>query len=439
MATPTKEPRRRTYRSTTLNLASKHCARAVDFSEEGVPYERNVFQVGVAAHAILQALGTATKRENRKLTETETLAISDATCRALIEFGRREEGYSEPPLAPDHVFAGRDLALSWLIWHDLSPTAHYEIGLAVDADWNPVPWRDPRVRFRGILDVLDSGAIEDEETSAGLLLIRDYKSAWSADASELDTVQRRSQVLLAYAHRGVFADVGEPGAIRTEIGNLRMGKLFEDTIVLDDAGLALLAQWRRDVSSTMDALDAQRPTLDGRRPASPGAGCYGCPFIHACDDAHDYLENTRVPGTAERRSIQYAIACSLKDRLADMLRADSAEGPIEIPNGVVGTIAKQQRALTDEGPMKLADEWALQAGGDAETVEPWLRGFARAADLGVTNAEKVCRKLFPGRSDKAERDRFLAEITEQRIERRFGVWPAKDVPATMAETKTEGL
>lgn len=403
------------YRPTTLNMASKHCVRSVDFMQAGTPYDRRLFEAGVSAHAILQALGEATKLRGDLALEDQE-AIADATCRALIEFGRVEEDLREPPLSADMVFEGRELALNYAANAPLSPTAHYELGLAVDADWNPVPFSDPTARLRCILDVLDKDEEADEESSSRVLLVKDYKSAWPTDESELTTVQRKSQVCVAIAHFGAEYDV-----IRPEVVNLRTGKTFARPIYLEHEP-HVIEQWRRDLTSLMDALDAQGAR--GRRPASPGAGCMGCPFLSVCDDAQNYIEDTRIPGTAERRAIAYAVAVSQMVRLKEMLQADTANGPVEIPRGVVGTVGKLQRVLKPEAYGALADEFSLAAREQAEIVSPVLRGFAKGSRLSVGNAEELCKLLFPGKSDRAERERFLNEITTTEVVRRFGIHDA---------------
>src|SRR5436190_15377102 len=262
----------RLYRPTWLNAASRHCARAVDFHEQGGPYDRSVYQAGTAAHAVLQAIGEAT-RANGELSYDHMQAVADATAGALIEFGRVEEGVQEPPLSPDSVYEGRTLALNFALDNPLSPTAEFEVGLAVDADWNPVAFDAPEARLRCILDLRDRSTASDEESAYDVLTVEDYKSAWPTDESELETVQRKAQGLVALAHAET-----QPDVLRLRVHNLRTGKTFtRDLFLAYDETQAELAQWRRDVGGLMDRLD--KMAARGMRPASPGAGCMGCPFL----------------------------------------------------------------------------------------------------------------------------------------------------------------
>lgn len=397
------------YRPTGLRLASKHCPAALSFFEAVTAYDRRPFEAGVAAHAVLQAIGEATKVRG-PLDEKAMEQVSDATCRALIEFGRVEEGVKEPPLSADLVFEGRELALTYAVNFPLSQTAHYEIGLAVDAEWQAVQFDAPEARLRCILDVLDIEEAGDEESVYHALIVTDYKSAWPTDASELETIQRRAQALVAVAHFGTEFDV-----LRRRVVNLRNLKTFEDELHFAHGGLDVLDQWRRDLAGTMEALDAQAKL--GRRPASPGAGCQGCPYLLRCDDAQRYIEDTRTPGTARQRAEQYCVAVGTMERLRELLREDTAESPIPVRNGLVGTVGKPKRVLTEDATTKLCDEWGIgESDGRA-------RGFAKASRLTPTNADELAKVLFPGRANAKERERFMGEITTTVIDRKFGIHP----------------
>lgn len=399
------------YRPTTLNLASRHCPRAIDFYEQRTPYDRSVYATGTAAHAVLQALGERSRSLGAELSEKDVREVADAACRALIEFGRKEEGEQEPPLAPDAVFAGRDLALNQYALAPLSPFAFYEIGLAVDADWQPVEFDAPTARLRCILDVLEIREDFGEESSSKVLEIVDYKSSWQAGEEELETTQRKAQACVAFAHFGEGVD-----RIEIRVPNLRTFRAAARSVVLEHGGREELAQWQRDVEELMDASDKQ--ALRGRRPARPGKGCNGCPYLLACDDAQRYMEDTRIPGTPLQRAEMYCVAVATMDRVRDMLRDDTEEAPIEVHNGVVGTVGSPKRVLTETGYRRLAEEWEL-SGGE-------LAGFAKALALTPSNAEALAKVLFPQKADKNDREALLAEVTAQTITRRFGIHPPQD-------------
>ena len=129
------------WRSTTLGLAEKHCPRTLDFYEAGAPYDRSQFAVGTAAHAVLEDLGKASAARQRYFHfEEDYRDIVQETCRRLIEEGRDFEGEPEPPLPSDAVWAGRDLALSYVDERPMPPDAKYEVGLAVNRQWQLCPY-----------------------------------------------------------------------------------------------------------------------------------------------------------------------------------------------------------------------------------------------------------------------------------------------------------
>ena len=114
-----------TQRPTTLRLFATCCPMAVQHYEDGTPQDRSIFATGTAAHDVLHALAV-----NGPDSVDDTVA-------ALLTAGR--EGVdAEPPLHPDPVFAGRDLALAhYERTMGVLGTDHalYELGLAVSDDW----------------------------------------------------------------------------------------------------------------------------------------------------------------------------------------------------------------------------------------------------------------------------------------------------------------
>jgi hypothetical protein len=103
-----------TYRPTSLRLASRHCPSAVVFYEQDRAYFRDHFAVGIAAHAVLEALGHARRQIHEQSQPWEQIeVIADRVAKQLMTTGRTFDGRSEPPLSPDAVVEGRDLALRW--------------------------------------------------------------------------------------------------------------------------------------------------------------------------------------------------------------------------------------------------------------------------------------------------------------------------------------
>jgi hypothetical protein len=396
-----------TYRSTLLRLASEHCPRALDFAEAGAPYDRSQFYTGNAAHHVLQAIGERTNETGRPLTSTEAETVARATCEQLIAEGREFDGAPEPPLPPDAVFAGRDLALAYLDGHALYPGGKYEIGMAVDASWASTNYTSPQAHVRGILDRYEIVDESGEEPGARVDVHTDYKSAWNAGPDLLDSLQLKLQTLLVDAAGPGFT----PGIIRRRVVNLRTGgEWHADIYPNEDDGRQTLDGWRRDIDATIRALEHRDAT--GRRPAAPGIGCYGCPYLLQCPEALDLMGTT---DTIEDRAKQYVVASALRDALAKGLRRDTAAGAVVVNGGEVGYIAKTKRTLTDGGPSALLDRWELEQ-GEGRTNE-----LLRVMGVGVTQAENVAKFLgMMGREGKSARDAFMAEITELETVAEFG-------------------
>lgn len=396
------------WRPTSLQLVGDHCARALDFSEQDVPYDGTIFATGTAAHSILHACGELARKLRREPSIPECEDVARAICSALIGTGRTEDWQREPPISPDAAWAGRDLAIEYLFYGGtLSPTAHYEIGLALDANGNACDYRAPEAALRCILDVLDAGEELDEESSFQTLIVRDYKSAWSTGPDELTTLQRKAQAVAAVRHFGGGADL-----LRLEVVNLRTRKTFSETVHLAEER-QVIDGWWSDLVTTMKAVDSERDN-QGRRIASPGGNCMGCPYVLHCEAAREWLDRSGLPGTAVERARAFAVAKARVEFLQEYVKADTDEAPIPVDDKhVVGTVAKETAALKDDAYSTMAAEWEL-AGGD-------LAGFASALDLKVRNAEELAKVLFRERGDRAERDRWTDSLIEPRIDRKFGV------------------
>lgn len=397
----------RAYRSSALRMASRHCPAVLDHLDNGTPYERRGFEVGVAAHAVLQAVGEATNTADRALVDAEIDRVAGEVAARLIGSGRSFDGTPEPPMVADNAWHGRDLALSWLRFHPVEPGAYYETPLAASATWEAVPYASGLARYRGILDERRITEDGDEEQGWQTVVVRDHKSAWSEGEEWLDSLQARGYAVLAWVHH--------PAAkvIRLELAHLRLCKLWTREIQVDEEGAALLRQWRDDLTQTMGALDAPEA-----RAATPGVGCAGCPFLGRCDAARAYYAGGDIPETGEARAVAYAVLEALRERMAGLLKEDTAEAPLAIPGGVVGTVGRRQRCATVDAPGVLWEAWQAQR-GDA-------LGLLYRLGLGVKAIESVAKYLYPERGDKPLREDLVDQCTGVEIARRFGVWPNKE-------------
>ena len=399
------------YHATGISLVSRACPFALELQERGVPADRSVYQVGIAAHAILEGVSLCTNECNRELTPEEVNCAALGVCERLMSVGRSYDGKGEPPMSPESVFAGQEVALAWLAWNPIQPGGKVELGLGLDAQGQPTDyWKGDGLTIRTILDEVRIIREADEESARTVLAVRDYKSAWSTDADELETLQRRIQAVAAWRYFGP-ADV-----LRLDVCNLRLGKVYTKELYREDGLDAQIEEWWGQVAATVRALNAQKAL--GPRPAAPGRSCLACPYIGACEHALDYVERAGMHNTPEKRATAYCVATAMREELGRQLRIDTEEGPVKVAGGLVGTVAKEKTKLKADGYSLLWERWEEHGGDEL--------GFAKALKLTASNAKEMARALYFDRSAKADREALIAEVTETEMAREFGVWTAEE-------------
>ena len=393
----------------TLTLGTRYCPAAIDFYESGEPYDRRIFEAGTAAHAVLQACGEQTNKLGEQLRPPAYIQVANATAEQLISKGRRFDGVPEPPLNADRVWRGVNLALEYLEFNPLPVGARYEVGLAVDSNWKPCRYKDGWLQH--IADFVMFEERADEDDSVTVLVSDDYKSQWNAGAWMVDPevddpsapfpLQSKVRALLVLAHAEKLG--GTPDMLSLGVINLQThGRFTREFWLGDPETEKLFKRWRREVATTIKAFS-------GKRVASPGVGCYSCPYVTACDAAKDYVGESDPVGAAT----SHAIAQGLRDATREPVAAMTKDGePIEVNGGTVGYHYKLQRALEDETAVTIADEWE-QAGGD-------IRGFALALGIGVGNLVKFA-KVFKAAEDPKEVDKYVAGLTRMVRVKRFGI------------------
>lgn len=387
------------YRSTTLNLVDRHCPGALDHYEAGVPYDRDVYAAGIAAHAFIQSA-------------IEGVDL-DVTARSLAVNGRSFDGIPEPVLPPGAIVEGRTLADRWLAENPVTTGERAEIGMGVAEDLvTAAPYATSYVRC--IYDVIH---VTDEDQGDGyhavqVVRTRDWKSAWPTDASELDTLQFHIQAVVAVANHP------KATILRREAVNLRTRAVYSTDLFLDDAGMATIETWRQEIRLAI----AQASTSP--RPFRPGVGCLGCPYLIRCPAARRYYDGTAFDGTPENIATTYAVVDALKAKMTPAIKALAAESPITIPGGIVGFATKTQRKYLPGSADRILAAWTESPASLIETIAPGSRSI-----------DKIATKIHPykrgeGSDYKDRRAEFAASTLTTKTVTAFGCHRATDPTTT---------
>ncbi|MGB1224329.1 MAG: hypothetical protein ACPHCN_09325 [Mycobacterium sp.] len=298
-----------TQRSTSIGLMLKHCPKALDYNEQGVPYDRGIFAVGTAAHDILHAIGEA----------RGSLVVVPKVVEHLIAKGRSGLD-AEGPLNADAVLEGRDLAVAYAAQHEWrADETWFELGIGLGNDLKTiVPYRDEKAYFHSRPDMAQRiGELDDDGESVNdLIEVVDYKSSWAAGENELGTFQRKTQ---AFAVKRWLESRGESAdGVKVTVVNLRTHARYSRIIWWNSEEWA---QIEPDTRTLVDAANI-RP-----RKKSPGAGCVDCPFLHHCGPELPADPTDAYP-------IHKGAVTAAEKRLRSTLREHKDR--VAIPGGTVG-------------------------------------------------------------------------------------------------------
>ena len=397
-----------TYSSTLLKYFTNNCPKALGNYENDVPSDKDIFQTGIAAHAVLQIIG---EKEISEIDEQKKRDVAKAVVDELITKGRSFAGKPEPPMNPEHAFAGRDLALDYLEYKSLPVDGKYEIGLGMTVDGKQCAYDAKECRYRAITDAIYPDVDGDiDDFQAKVITVRDYKSAWPTNADELETLQRKGQAVLTLLHYGHDIEIK---GIKLEVVNLRTHQSFTKTVWFDDEGEQLLRQWQSDILQLCDAADKTRQ-------ARPGGGCLGCAWCLSCSDSHKLAMGDNVDAlgliTLEAR----------RKVLLKALKAEITEGHVEVEGGYVGYQAMSEMTLKENAIYNVLLDFYNRAGHgvkleDIHNKYPLEVGLLESAKLGSGNVNAIAKALY----DKTEMD-ARENLTERCLEdtgkTQFGVW-----------------
>jgi hypothetical protein len=389
---------KRQYSPSALNVFTKHCPRALDFYQD---YQRGfgeLYAVGTAYHYIMEKIAQAQdvpfcgadSKEMQKI-------ISD--CRLeLIARGKPNDPQGQP-LPPQQVIEAAQLARQTL--EKYAPpegSKTVEGGIAFDANWQIVNWSDPSARFRLVLDLAFFEDVQTEEDSYRCLVVRDYKTSWQVDASEVESIQMRAQ---AYAMYLTYKDTALcPATIRCEVLDVRRQWIHSKEYSI--AEIADFDEIKAQLTELMDAADAA--VIGDRRKARTGANCAGCAYVLRCTDAAAVIYAERMEEDprewAEQLAVHQGRAKQLKAVLDEYVKE---HGPVDTETGQYGPKVTARRVPDLDKSKELYNEWTRH-GGEAG-------GFVTAiGGVGSSGVESVLKVLMPSakRSEiKESADNYL--------------------------------
>jgi hypothetical protein len=204
---------------------------------------------------------------------------------------------------------------------------------------------------------------------------------------------------------------GDVDGIRREVVNLRTGQTFSEDLWLESGGREQLEDWRRDATRFMDALDGM--IKDGVRPARPGAGCMGCPWVLTCDDAAQVLAGSMLGGPREPDDLLrgLAVAHSVRDELTELAKCAFADTMHSTEIGALGWHEKPEREPA-AGAMSMARNMWSDMGGD-------LEGFLAALPLSMGGIRKLAKVMH--KRHREAQDAMIEQLSAMVTTAEFGV------------------
>ena len=369
---------------TDIRLREEHCPHALVLKKQGAHYDREVFQVGVAAHEVLEALGNEVKK-NPELTNQQAEKIANRICLKLTTTGREYDGNPEGPMSPSQAMQGKVIAMKHFQYNMLSPTANYEEPFAFDENWNPVDYDDPSAIFRTIIDVVDI-KVENEDAfiETKTAIVKDYKTSWHIVQDMMDNTQRRAQAL------SVILKYPDLDKIILEVVGLRNGKVLQREINVNHEK-ELIKQFKDEITIALKACHSDS------NPA-PGLGCMGCPYAHCCKHVMKLAKNSE--DTAKKYAAHLAIAKSLEPAV----KAATKENPIHDGKKFIGYTKKSRTSPTKTATTTLWEIWKENDGN--------FDDFLTLHTVNATTAKKILSAFKKqGLNPDEIKDKILAEST----------------------------
>lgn len=352
---------------THIKLKENHCGYAVELALQNQPRDKSIFQVGVAAHAVLEAIGKA----KAKTTE-EQKSIANTTAYELATKGREYDGNPEPPMTMQQAIEGMHIALNYVNSNPMPDDAMHEEPFAYTNKWEETEYEAKDAAFKTLIDYIEIGENIDEDGEIEhYAIVRDYKSSWHITTDMLDNLQRRAQAIVVYL-RYPHLDT-----IKLQVHGLRNFKKIERVIYVQHEHDTLL-KWRDDIDLAIKMLQAPQTP-------SPGMGCYNCPYTLQCQYS--------IPDEKKTIAEQYAIHHGKTKELEKKLKAMTKEGCIYVDEHQIGYTPKTRSVTVPNALKKLYLIWTVNNG----TTD----AFMNMLKLTATDAKKILKQLSKNGLDYA--------------------------------------
>lgn len=393
------------WSSSTLGYMTSHCIKALHFYLLEEHYDKDLYQPGIAAHAILQEIG------RRGLSDYQTIiSVADEVVKTLTQKGRKFYNKPEPPMKLDHAAKGREIALQFVLFNPIPYPGTFEITYSIDANGNPCTMDEARLSAK--MDcVYFTASDETVDVPGKIVVVRDYKSSWASGEKDLDTIQRHIQAVLAYKHHGKTAT-----AVRVEVVNLRTGKISSQTINFDEDGIKKLEQWKHDALTLCDT--AEKLLSAKKIEGIPGAGCLNCPFVMSC-------KWNKLATESKDDAIAYAATVARSSELKTRLlrRLDEYNG-IKVETGIVGYKHTERSEIKTGAEKIILAKWYNMPIETVEVQHGNEVGLLNVLKPGVRSVMNFAKSKIPVLKERSE---FLSSVIEKKGVAQFGVWPDKQV------------
>tara|TARA_Y100000114_G_scaffold72390_1_gene66344 strand:- start:4408 stop:5541 length:1134 start_codon:yes stop_codon:yes gene_type:complete len=367
-----------------IKMAEQYCQYAIKLLHDNTPYDRAVFQTGVAAHYILEVLGLKANELQRELTHDEITQLIQETCQLLVTKSREYDGVPEPPIPLLNIQEAQEITMRYAHANPLPHDAFYEMPYALDKDWQPVEYNSPAAVFQTIIDMVH---YYTEDDGVRVALVRDYKSSWYI-TGQLDNLQRKAQAMVAWMKF-------RPDKLILQVTSIRTGQTLSRELWVPQVE-DKLNEW----SDFIKMASLQLTNVDKLR-AQPGPNCYQCPYTAACEFVitHANKSNHLVH--------KYVAALSVAKGLEKDVKHITKDNPVQQGSTIVGYTPKEVKTISKDATHLFLNA-AFDAGWDIYTFLEYIK-------LTRSQAEKLYRDL----PEKAQQE--LKELFITRISPRFGV------------------